>query len=75
MAPIKLACSSVASVNKTCYSFNIHLRTRVNTTYKLIRNAPRFWLPMVDSMLTHEIEARKRLHDHVMEESDRRRTG
>ena len=23
-------------------------------------------------MLTHEIEARKRLHDHVMEESDRR---
>ena len=25
-------------------------------------------------MLTHEIEARKRLHDHVMEDSDRRRT-
>ena len=24
-------------------------------------------------MLTHEIEARKRLHDHVMEDSDRRR--
>ena len=23
-------------------------------------------------MLTHEIEARKRLHDHVMEDSDRR---
>ena len=26
------------------------------------------------SMLTHEIEARKRLHDHAMEESDRRRS-
>ena len=26
-------------------------------------------------MLTHEIEARKRLHDHVMEDSDRRRSG
>ena len=25
-------------------------------------------------MLTHEIEARKRLHDHVMEDSDRRRS-
>ena len=25
-------------------------------------------------MLTHEIEARKRLHDHAMEESDRRRS-
>ena len=27
------------------------------------------WI-LEDCMLTHEIEARKRLHDHVMEESD-----
>ena len=70
MAPNKLACSSVASEENVLFYAFVHEFIRIILHCITYTKRTTFWLQVEDNMLTQE--AHKRLHDHVMEESDQR---